>query len=413
MGLNSGRLATNAGSDIHLADAGGYITGDKNTENAIQEYGAQLSAKANTIASGGVCFTFDDGTADHLAASQILDSYNAVGTFYIISNRINTAGYLTAAQIASMSASHEIGSHGVTHVGFTTLNAAKLIAELQNSKTALDAITGSICTSIAYPFGAKNAAVNVATNDEYKLARAYAVPPNTYSNRKVFLIDGVSGLNLSGKNYVKTLIDSARKNNTVVVLVFHVIGETGFASADFEECVAYAVNQNVPCYKVSDVFQNQNLVADEDFERELSSWSLGNPTGSHAMITFPNEGPNSEKCIKFTGDGTASRVLYQEVPAIPGAEYLGRVQFQCESYASGTVFVEYTFYDINNTSISNKAIATVAANYAWQYTPAANRNLVVPAGAYKCRVVLTMSLLNGIVRLRKPQLYPQNQDVFN
>jgi hypothetical protein len=31
-------------AELPVADAGGYITGDKNTENAIQEYGAQLSA---------------------------------------------------------------------------------------------------------------------------------------------------------------------------------------------------------------------------------------------------------------------------------------------------------------------------------------------------------------------------------
>ena len=85
MGLNSGRLATNAGSDIHLADAGGYITGDKNTENAIQEYGAQLSAKAAIAQEDCIAPTLANSWVqyDNAAIHNVAYYKNTLATVYL------------------------------------------------------------------------------------------------------------------------------------------------------------------------------------------------------------------------------------------------------------------------------------------------------------------------------------------
>jgi peptidoglycan/xylan/chitin deacetylase (PgdA/CDA1 family) len=133
-------------------------------------YGAVAPAKA--AAKTIVSLTFDDGNANQLAAAQVLKSHGLVGTFYITTSWIGSAGYLTQANLHTLATDgNEIGGHTVTHPDLTTLTTAAASAEVCNGKSTLEG-WGFQVKSFAYPFAAENAAAqSVVKNCGYASAR--------------------------------------------------------------------------------------------------------------------------------------------------------------------------------------------------------------------------------------------------
>jgi peptidoglycan/xylan/chitin deacetylase (PgdA/CDA1 family) len=114
---------------------------------------AAITAAAPTIVS----LSFDDGTSDQLAASQILNQRGLKATFFIISGRIGTgAYYMTVDDLRSLQAAgHEIGGHTIDHLDLTTLSTSAAQHEVCDDRAAL---TGMGLNPIAfdYPFGQFN-----------------------------------------------------------------------------------------------------------------------------------------------------------------------------------------------------------------------------------------------------------------
>ena len=113
---------------------------------------------AEVAACGGMQrfrITFDDGNRSDLEiAAPLLARHGLHGRFFVLSGRLGSSGYLNAEDVRQL---HEmgfgIGSHGVDHVDWASLNTACLRRELEESRGTLEDILGQQVTEAAAPFG--------------------------------------------------------------------------------------------------------------------------------------------------------------------------------------------------------------------------------------------------------------------
>ncbi len=102
-----------------------------------------------------VVLTFDDGNLDNYTnAFPILQQHGMIGVEYVVANRLDSDGYLSADQVRAMAAAGwEIGSHSMTHTDLTTVTANQVRVEIHDSKVLLQNVLGFPIESFAYPFG--------------------------------------------------------------------------------------------------------------------------------------------------------------------------------------------------------------------------------------------------------------------
>jgi peptidoglycan/xylan/chitin deacetylase (PgdA/CDA1 family) len=120
-----------------------------------------------------VSLTFDDGSADQMAAVTLLAARGMHGTFYLNSGLIGSDEYhMDWSQVASAAAlGNEIGGHTVDHSDLTTLSAAEQTDAICDDRRAL-AARGYDPVSLAYPYAKWNATSRtVAQSCGYTSAR--------------------------------------------------------------------------------------------------------------------------------------------------------------------------------------------------------------------------------------------------
>ena len=102
-----------------------------------------------------ICLTFDDGfSSDYDLVLPELKKIDATATFFIVTDLLDTPGYLNTEQVKSLSESGmQIGSHSATHPNFLSLSATERIKELRDSKVILEEIIGKEVTIFSFPFG--------------------------------------------------------------------------------------------------------------------------------------------------------------------------------------------------------------------------------------------------------------------
>jgi len=108
------------------------------------------------IVKPAVMLTFDDGSDSvYNIAYPLMKARNMVGTAYIISDYIGSAGYMTAAQLQELNANGwDIGNHTSDHTNLTTLTQAEAETKMNDCKVALDALGLTRASShVAYPYG--------------------------------------------------------------------------------------------------------------------------------------------------------------------------------------------------------------------------------------------------------------------
>jgi peptidoglycan/xylan/chitin deacetylase (PgdA/CDA1 family) len=117
--------------------------------------------------------TFDDGTAEHLEAARVLSQLGLVGTFFVISGRLQKTGYLSPSDVRAIaSLGHRIGSHSVTHRHLPSLNDSELHAELSDSRKCLADLVGRDVDWLAPPGGVLDGrSLAAATSAGYKVVR--------------------------------------------------------------------------------------------------------------------------------------------------------------------------------------------------------------------------------------------------
>lgn len=134
--------------------------------------------------------TFDDGWADALTvAAPLLASLAARATCFLCpglygnpertmsyAGRVLTREEATALHAAGM----ELGAHSMTHPDLTAIDDRALAHELSQSKLEIEAITGTPCRTMAYPFGRQDMRVRAAAAAAgFALAFIYSEGPWT------------------------------------------------------------------------------------------------------------------------------------------------------------------------------------------------------------------------------------------
>ena len=127
-----------------------------------ERFEAHLDAIAETGVTVGLigdgsqaALTFDDGGSSALAAAHALERRGWRGHFFVTTGRIDTPGFLTAAQVRELAErGHTVGSHSHSHPTYMgSLSAAELATEWQSSREALAEILGAAPDSAAVPGG--------------------------------------------------------------------------------------------------------------------------------------------------------------------------------------------------------------------------------------------------------------------
>ncbi len=102
--------------------------------------------------------TLDDGTLDHLVeAYPIIRRNGFVATFFVISERVGTDGYLSWDQVRALrDGGMEIGSHSANHPRMSDIPPAQSVQEVATAQRTLGLQLGNQPVTFAYPGGAYN-----------------------------------------------------------------------------------------------------------------------------------------------------------------------------------------------------------------------------------------------------------------
>ena len=108
--------------------------------------------------------TFDDGIASAVEHGlPVLEELGAPGTMFLTVTMLGWGGRVDdAGAVRLAERGWEIGSHTMTHPVLTNVDGDTLQQELAESKQALERLTGTACTAIAYPTGKVDARVAAA-----------------------------------------------------------------------------------------------------------------------------------------------------------------------------------------------------------------------------------------------------------
>src|SRR5262245_3964954 len=88
--------------------------------------------------------SWDDGHPLDLRIAEFLAKHDLRGTFYVPLE--NSRPTLSPAQIRELAGSAEIGAHTVHHLVLTTLVKDRACAEITESKSRIEEITGQPCS---------------------------------------------------------------------------------------------------------------------------------------------------------------------------------------------------------------------------------------------------------------------------
>ena len=110
---------------------------------------------------GRVRISFDDGnTSDLDIGLPLLIERGLTADFFVLTGRIGKPGSLDRGDILALQAAGmTIGSHGIMHLKWSSLDATALTAEVTESRHVLEALCATPMLSAAIPFGAYNAGV--------------------------------------------------------------------------------------------------------------------------------------------------------------------------------------------------------------------------------------------------------------
>lgn len=165
----------------------------KNFEDFISSYEGHY-ATLNDVVKGKkknkIAITFDDGLSDlYTLAYPLLKEKGIPFTVFIITDFIDTPGYLTSEQLKIMSDDPlvTVGSHGATHEVFTKMDTHQKRDELLKSRDVLQKLINKKVECFAYSHGQYD-------SETLKLAKCYEYAVSTIGRpvnlftRKRFLI---------------------------------------------------------------------------------------------------------------------------------------------------------------------------------------------------------------------------------
>jgi peptidoglycan/xylan/chitin deacetylase (PgdA/CDA1 family) len=107
---------------------------------------------------GELAVTFDDGNeSDFAIAAPLLGARGLKAAFFVLASKLGQPGFLSPEQVTELDAAgHEIGSHGLDHLPWTSLENDELHAETFSSREILEDLLSKPVISVALPFGRYN-----------------------------------------------------------------------------------------------------------------------------------------------------------------------------------------------------------------------------------------------------------------
>jgi peptidoglycan/xylan/chitin deacetylase (PgdA/CDA1 family) len=170
-----------------------------------------------------VTLTFDDGYAnEYTQGLPLLQKYNFVSTQFIITDLVNTNGYMTNAQLKAMyQAGNEIGSHTVTHDDMLDETPQQWTTELSQSKSQLQNWTGATVTDMAYPYGLYGSALIQQVAKYYTGARSVDNGLNSKDNLSAYTVKVQNVFDNTTTAQITDWLNQAKATNTWLVLVYH------------------------------------------------------------------------------------------------------------------------------------------------------------------------------------------------
>ncbi len=100
-----------------------------------------------------VTMSYDDGTIHDRRLAEIFNKYGIKGTFHLNSGFLGHEGRLTADELKTTLAGHEVSLHMLTHAFPTKIPDEVLIHEVIEDRKNLEAASGYIVKGMSYPYG--------------------------------------------------------------------------------------------------------------------------------------------------------------------------------------------------------------------------------------------------------------------
>jgi peptidoglycan/xylan/chitin deacetylase (PgdA/CDA1 family) len=205
---------------------------------------------------------FDDVSTGAVLGLDYMVTNNVPGTLYMVSDRIDQAGSLSAAQLATYyAAGFDVGNHTKSHTNLTTQNQAQQEAAFTDCKNALDALGLTRASSfVAYPFGASNATTLLAmAATGMTSGRAYGGSYYLAALDPPYLTSSMEPLPATTLATVQGWITGAQTMGANVALLFHEIvaaapGSGQWLQADFEDLIDWLIAQSIPVKTITDAW---------------------------------------------------------------------------------------------------------------------------------------------------------------
>jgi peptidoglycan/xylan/chitin deacetylase (PgdA/CDA1 family) len=147
------------------------VSFEKQGEVATRVVAGYMDSLYRNVHSRPKCIlSSDDGRATvHSVLMPMLATYGWRGTCYLTTSWVDTAGNMTAAELAEVyAAGWDIGNHSMTHSNLTTLTEAEALAEIEGARDWLitNGYTRRSChLHLAYPYNARNSTVQLAAEN--------------------------------------------------------------------------------------------------------------------------------------------------------------------------------------------------------------------------------------------------------
>lgn len=213
-----------------------------------------------------VVITFDDGRASlYTEAFAYMNALGIKGTGYIISGSVNSANYVTTAQVVEMDAAGwDMANHTDTITELSTLSEADQETALLNCKNFLDGIGATRAAHhVAYPSGKWNADTLTAMAAQSMLTgRVY--PAASRENFRYFVnspyLLPVYSIDTSVSVLAATdYMDACLCDGAIPFILFHDIFASGasgvnYNRADFRAIIDHIASKHFVCLTISQLY---------------------------------------------------------------------------------------------------------------------------------------------------------------
>ena len=221
-----------------------------------------------------VSLSFDDGLDPvYNNALPLLQRFHFLSTQFIPTGFIDQKGRFTRSMVQEFARyGHEVGSHSVTHSFLTNFTKDQLDQEFLQSQQQIFAITGIRPTSLATPYGAYNPTVIKESSNYFQFVRNVNVGFNSPDNADSFDIKVQNITTATTINDIKTWINTAKRDRTWLVLVYHNVSED-IASAGFFNTPPSELEKHFQLIQASGI--SVLPINQAATELKAQSWSLG------------------------------------------------------------------------------------------------------------------------------------------